>query len=179
MEFFGFLLFLLHIHGVRVSRCITSATLAHATGRIPSNRDDGAFSQWEADFQAMRLSAWKVLKQLQVDDPIAQDMALKHIIDNDAWAEALWQPAMALKPGEGFRAAAEGLMRARVYATLFEDIAKMGESLRTGFNWALVSLQVKYPYTNPSLGLMKRNCLSKVALLQCLYFNLFVESIGL
>ena len=64
------------------------------------------------------------------------------IIENDAWVEALWQPVMALKLGEGFFAQVEGIMRARVHATLFDDVAKMGESLRFGFNWAVVSLQV-------------------------------------
>jgi hypothetical protein len=35
LEFFGFLLFPLYIHGIRVSRCITFATLAHATRKFP------------------------------------------------------------------------------------------------------------------------------------------------
>lgn len=109
---------------------------------MPSNRDDGSFSNWEADFQAMRLTEWKVLKQLQTDDTVAQELALQCITETDAWAEALWQPVMALKPGEGFLVQAEGIMRARVYATLFDDVAKMGESLRSGFNWAVASLLV-------------------------------------
>ena len=127
---------------MHVPRCITFATLAHATGRMPSNGDDGSFSNWEANFQAMRLTEWKVLKQLQTDDIVAQELALQCITENDAWAEALWQPVMALKPGEGFFAQAEGITRARVHATLFDNVAKMGESLRSGFNWAVVSLQV-------------------------------------
>jgi hypothetical protein len=93
----------------------------------------------------MRLSEWKVLKQLQTDDPVAQDMALKCITENDAWTEVLWQPTMALTPEEGFKAAAERVMKPHVYATLFDNVAKMGESVHCGFNWTVASLQVSDP----------------------------------
>jgi hypothetical protein len=72
-------------------------------------------------------------------------MALKCITEIDEWAEVLWQPAMALTPREGFKAAVERVIKTHVYATLFDDVAKMGESIRYGFNWAVASLQVSDP----------------------------------
>jgi hypothetical protein len=46
---------------------------------------------------------------------------------------------------EGFKAVVEGMMKACIYTTLFDNIAKMEKSLCSGFNWAMVSLQVPTP----------------------------------
>lgn len=90
----------------------------------------------------MRLSEWKELKQLQTEDIESQELVLKCITENDMWMPVLWSHVGALKPGAAFKEAAENVMRARVYATMFEDVSKMGEALRNGFNWAVTSLQV-------------------------------------
>jgi len=69
-------------------------------------------------------------------------MALKSITKNDTWMPILWSYVASLKPRATFKEATETVMRAQVYATMFEDVSKMGDALRSGFGWAVTSLQV-------------------------------------
>ena len=83
----------------------------------------------------MRLSEWNVLKQMQTNKIVAQEMAL-----NKTWMPVLWSHVSTLKPGTSFKEAAENVMRVQVYATMFEEVSKMREALHTGFSWAVMSL---------------------------------------
>ena len=74
------------------------------------------------------------------DDIISQEMAMKCITEKDTWMPILWNHVSTLKLGAGFKEAAENAMRTRIYGTMFDEVSKMGEALRTGFNWAVASL---------------------------------------
>ena len=63
--------------------------------RHASNRDNGPFQQWEADFQAM-----------QTDDIISLEMVLKCITEKKTWMSVLQSHANTLKPGACFKEAA-------------------------------------------------------------------------
>ena len=61
-------------------------------------------------------------------------MALKCIIENKTWMPVMWSHVSTIKLSSGFREVAEKVMRARVYITMFEEVSKMGEALRTDFS---------------------------------------------
>lgn len=57
------------------------------------------------------------------------------------WEHSSSQQILALKLREGFLVKVEGIMKAYMYATLFDDLTKMGESVHLGFNLVVASRQ--------------------------------------
>ena len=51
----------------------------------------------------MRLFEWKALKQMQTDNIISQEMALKCIIENDMWMPILWNHVGTLKTAQALK----------------------------------------------------------------------------
>ncbi len=64
----GFLLFSLCFHVVWVPNYMTTSTIAHACGKIPSLDHGGDFIIWEVDFKDLKFSLWQEINKLRVND---------------------------------------------------------------------------------------------------------------
>lgn len=116
---------------------MTSATMAHACGRTPSNADDGDFTLWARDFRAMKQFTWKALKNLQVDDIAIQKYAKKEIIENDKWTSIVWLNVMVVHPGATFRGGTKKIMREQIFKVLFGDVKEVGVALCDRFSFTM------------------------------------------
>jgi len=73
-----------------VPNCITTTTIAHECGKIPSFEHGGNFSIWEAYFKVVKFNLWKEIKKLCIYDIEVQELIKMSIMENDAWESTLW-----------------------------------------------------------------------------------------
>ena len=138
LMFVGWLMFMLMLKGVRVSRPFIKATMAFACGCNPVSPDDPTLSSWDADFIAYKPAVDSAFKQLMVADVDAQRSARESVTVQDC-PELAW-PIMELEPGPGFVEAIEGLRKRNVFKWLFQDCAVAGTALHTGFTLCIDNL---------------------------------------
>lgn len=139
LMFVGWLMFMLMLKGVRVSRPFIKATMAFACGCNPVGCDDPTLSLWDEDFVAYKPAEHAAFKQLLVDNVDAQRSARESVTVQDC-PEVAWA-IMKFEPGPGFVESVEELRRRQVYKWLFEDCAVAGEALNKGFEFCIDNIQ--------------------------------------
>jgi len=68
---------------------MTTSTIAHACGKIPSFDHGEDFAIWEANFITLKFSLWQEINKLHIDDVEIQQLAKSSIMEDDKWATLL------------------------------------------------------------------------------------------
>ncbi len=108
---------------------MTTSTIAHACGKIPSLDHGEDFAICEVNFITLQFSLWQEINKLRIDDVEIQQLAKSSIMEDDKWATLLQMPIGCLTPQPTFRKEVEAIMKTMISKTLFQDCGVVGHAL--------------------------------------------------
>ena len=148
LMFVGWLMFMLMLKGVHVSRLFIKATMAFACGCNHVSSEDPTLSSWDVDFIAYKLTVDSAFKQLMVDDVDAQRTA-RESATGQSCSELAWA-IMEFEPRPRFVEAIAGLRKRNVFKCLFQDCTVANEALHTRFTLCINNIvETQKPATSP------------------------------